>query len=198
MLHTDLSLKCQGRVEVSLQTMRTQLLSGFSISTLIWTCPPMRAAAVTPADMGCTPSKSAVIYSQDRVCRDLDTCSTFVPSLRRSVPTPQRPRLCVETGSKQTFLHGEFTGSLNHFVLRTVMWIPPCVPQSPAEMSTDGQWASPLTLNRGAPQAAPRHAARLRTRTTPEAAGPRNRLQSAALETRFIFTLQVIYLLCAQ
>ncbi|KAM6978831.1 uncharacterized protein LKV04_014177 [Tautogolabrus adspersus] len=44
------------------------------------------------AEMGCTPSKSAVIYSQDRVCRDLDTCSTFVPSLKSSVSTPERPR----------------------------------------------------------------------------------------------------------
>ncbi|KAG7238807.1 hypothetical protein INR49_030351 [Caranx melampygus] len=55
--------------------------------------------------MGCTPSKSAVIYSQDRVCRDLDTCSTFVPSVKSSVSTPERPRLCVETTSgRQTFL----------------------------------------------------------------------------------------------
>ncbi|KAM7407087.1 hypothetical protein PAMA_003015 [Pampus argenteus] len=57
--------------------------------------------------MGCTPSKSAVIYTQDRVCRDLDTCSTFVPSLKSSVSTPERPspRLCVETSSgRQTFL----------------------------------------------------------------------------------------------
>ncbi|KAL7384334.1 hypothetical protein ABVT39_000051 [Epinephelus coioides] len=56
--------------------------------------------------MGCTPSKSAVIYSQDKVCRDLDTCSTFVPSLKSSVSTPERPRLCVESCSgKQAFLN---------------------------------------------------------------------------------------------
>ncbi|GLD71612.1 uncharacterized protein AKAME5_002293600 [Lates japonicus] len=55
--------------------------------------------------MGCTPSKSAVIYTQDRICRDLDTCSTFVPSLKSSVSTPERPRLCLETSSgRQTFL----------------------------------------------------------------------------------------------
>ncbi|KAM3607596.1 uncharacterized protein V6R79_010467 [Siganus canaliculatus] len=56
--------------------------------------------------MGCTPSKSAVIYSQDKVCRDLDTCSTFVPSLKSSVSTPERPRQCVDSccGSRQTFL----------------------------------------------------------------------------------------------
>ncbi|CAK6959117.1 hypothetical protein INR49_030351 [Scomber scombrus] len=57
--------------------------------------------------MGCTPSKSAVIYTQDKVCRDLDTCSTFVPSLKSSVSTPERPSplLCVETSSgRQTFL----------------------------------------------------------------------------------------------
>ncbi|TKS66917.1 hypothetical protein D9C73_001760 [Collichthys lucidus] len=55
--------------------------------------------------MGCTPSKSAVIYSQDKVCRDLDTCSTYVPSLKSSVSTPEKPRLCVESSSgRQTFL----------------------------------------------------------------------------------------------
>lgn len=60
--------------------------------------------------MGCTPSKSAVIYSQDKVCRDLDTCSTYVPSLKSSVSTPEKPRLCVESSSgRQTFLSGEFT-----------------------------------------------------------------------------------------
>ncbi|KAM4559133.1 uncharacterized protein PAE49_013643 [Odontesthes bonariensis] len=56
--------------------------------------------------MGCTPSKSTGIYSQERVCRDLDTCSTFVPSQKSSVSPPERPRLCVETSSgKQTFLN---------------------------------------------------------------------------------------------
>ncbi|KAF1382805.1 hypothetical protein PFLUV_G00147610 [Perca fluviatilis] len=55
--------------------------------------------------MGCTPSKSSVIYTQDKVCRDLDTCSTFVPSLKSSVSTPERPRLCVETSNgRKTFL----------------------------------------------------------------------------------------------
>ncbi|KAG7463581.1 hypothetical protein MATL_G00178130 [Megalops atlanticus] len=57
--------------------------------------------------MGCTPSKSIATYTQERVCRDLDTCSTFVPSLKSSVSTPERPspRLCLETSSgKQTFL----------------------------------------------------------------------------------------------
>ncbi|KAI9530109.1 hypothetical protein NQZ68_004126 [Dissostichus eleginoides] len=55
--------------------------------------------------MGCTPSKSAVIYSQDKVCRDLDTCSTFVPSLKSSVSTPERPRLGLETSNgRQTYL----------------------------------------------------------------------------------------------
>ncbi|KAJ8247035.1 hypothetical protein GJAV_G00258010 [Gymnothorax javanicus] len=57
--------------------------------------------------MGCTPSKSIATYTQERVCQDLDTCSTFVPSLKSSVSTPERPspRLCLETASgKQTFL----------------------------------------------------------------------------------------------
>lgn len=60
--------------------------------------------------MGCTPSKSNVTYSHVRVSRDLDTCSTFVPSVKSSVSTPERPspQLCVETSSgKQTFLSGK-------------------------------------------------------------------------------------------
>lgn len=60
--------------------------------------------------MGCTPTKSTLTYTHDRVYKDLDTCSTFVPSLKSSVSTPERPspRLCVETSSgKQTFLSGE-------------------------------------------------------------------------------------------
>lgn len=58
--------------------------------------------------MGCTPSKSAVIYSQDKVCRDLDTCSTFVPSLKSTVSTPEKPRLCAESSCSggTTFLNG--------------------------------------------------------------------------------------------
>ncbi|KAJ8012495.1 hypothetical protein DPEC_G00043410 [Dallia pectoralis] len=49
--------------------------------------------------MGCTPSKPSMTYTHERVCRDLDTCSTFVPGLNSSVSTPERPspRLCVET-----------------------------------------------------------------------------------------------------
>lgn len=69
--------------------------------------------------MGCTPSKSSITYTQERVCRDLDTCSTFVPSLKSSVSTPERPspQLCVETSSgKQTFLSGERGLSLNDFI----------------------------------------------------------------------------------
>ncbi|KAK5860928.1 hypothetical protein PBY51_022369 [Eleginops maclovinus] len=55
--------------------------------------------------MGCTPSKSDVIYTQDQVCRDLDTCSTFVPSLKSCVSTPESARLCLETSNgRQTFL----------------------------------------------------------------------------------------------
>ncbi|KAL3969702.1 hypothetical protein ACER0C_027499 [Sarotherodon galilaeus] len=55
--------------------------------------------------MGCTPTKSTGIYTHDKVCRDLDTCSTFVPSMKSSVSTPEGPRLCAETrSSKETFL----------------------------------------------------------------------------------------------
>ncbi|KAL0964099.1 hypothetical protein UPYG_G00318540 [Umbra pygmaea] len=55
--------------------------------------------------MGCTPSKSSMTYTQERVCRDLDTCSTFVPNFKSSVSTPERPSPRVETNSgKQTFL----------------------------------------------------------------------------------------------
>ncbi|KAA0715602.1 hypothetical protein E1301_Tti008441 [Triplophysa tibetana] len=57
--------------------------------------------------MGCTPSKSNITYSHVRVSRDLDTCSTFVPSVKSSGSTPERPspQLSVETSSgKQTFL----------------------------------------------------------------------------------------------
>lgn len=58
--------------------------------------------------MGCTPSKLAVVYGQDTVCSDLDTCSTFVPSLKSSVSTPEKPRLRVDVSSDQTLLSGEF------------------------------------------------------------------------------------------
>ncbi|KAM8749310.1 uncharacterized protein AB9X84_014190 [Acanthopagrus schlegelii] len=62
-------------------------------------------AALATGEMGCTPSKSAVVYSQDKVCRDLDTCSTFVPSLKSSVSTPEKPRLSAESSrGRQTFL----------------------------------------------------------------------------------------------
>ncbi|KAG7467087.1 hypothetical protein MATL_G00149590 [Megalops atlanticus] len=58
--------------------------------------------------MGCTPSKScATTYTHEQVCRDWDTCSTLVPSLKSSVSTPQRlsSGLCLEAGGgKQTFL----------------------------------------------------------------------------------------------
>ncbi|KAL6101193.1 uncharacterized protein ACO6RY_08169 [Pungitius sinensis] len=55
--------------------------------------------------MGCTPSKAVGVYTQDPVCRDLDTCSTYVPSLKSSVSTPERPGLCEETSNvRQTVL----------------------------------------------------------------------------------------------
>ncbi|KAK2850112.1 hypothetical protein Q7C36_008895 [Tachysurus vachellii] len=58
--------------------------------------------------MGCTPSKSNITYSHEHVCGDLDTCSTFLPSAKSSVSTPERPctRLRLDTGAncKDTFL----------------------------------------------------------------------------------------------
>lgn len=58
--------------------------------------------------MGCAPSKLAVVYGQDTVSTDLDTCSTFVPSLKSSVSTPEKPRLRVDASSDRTLLSGEF------------------------------------------------------------------------------------------
>lgn len=59
--------------------------------------------------MGCTPSKAAGVYTRDPVCPDLDTCSTFVPSLKSCVSTPERPGPCEETSNvRQTFLDGKF------------------------------------------------------------------------------------------
>ncbi|KAF6722344.1 hypothetical protein FQA47_007054 [Oryzias melastigma] len=57
--------------------------------------------------MGCTPSKSTGIYTNERECRDLDTCSTLVSSSQRSaVSTPERPRERAENSSgKQMFLN---------------------------------------------------------------------------------------------
>lgn len=68
--------------------------------------------------MGCTPSKSNITYSHVRASRDLDTCSTFVPSVKSSVSTPERPspQLCVETSSgKQTFLSGKTPFEILHY-----------------------------------------------------------------------------------
>lgn len=59
--------------------------------------------------MGCTPSKLAAAYGEDTVCQDLDTCSTFVSSLKSSVSTPEGTRLRVDdTGGNPTSLSGEF------------------------------------------------------------------------------------------
>ena len=89
----------------------TNQLQDFSVYLRDFFFPPKwRAAPLPSGEMGCTPSKSAVIYTQDKVCRDLDTCSTFVPSLKSSVSTPEKPRLSVETSSgRQTFLSGELS-----------------------------------------------------------------------------------------
>ena len=59
--------------------------------------------------MGCTPSKSTVLYSQDKVCRDMDTCSTFVPSLPSSVSTSEEPELSAGPGAAQQTPLGEST-----------------------------------------------------------------------------------------
>lgn len=72
--------------------------------------------------MGCTPSKLAVAYGEDTVCRDLDTCSTFVPSLKSSVSTPEKSRLRAVAGSNQTSLSGEFNARpKNQFVLHRLL-----------------------------------------------------------------------------
>lgn len=61
--------------------------------------------------MGCTPSKANIAYSHEHVCGDLDTCSTFLPSVISSVSTPERPstRLRLDTGAngRETFLTGK-------------------------------------------------------------------------------------------
>lgn len=111
--------------------------------------------------MGCTPSKSAVMYSQDRVYRDLDTCSTIVPSLKSSVSTPEKPRLCVETSNgEQTFLSGEFSFCPEFLRLSSYFVYKCCFMdlfliflQFPAEMPMVGLWASPCKTV-GAPRAA--------------------------------------------
>lgn len=61
--------------------------------------------------MGCTPSKANITYTHERVCGDLDTCSTFLPSVKSSVSTPERPstRPHGHTGAncRETFLTGK-------------------------------------------------------------------------------------------
>ncbi|KAL6484934.1 hypothetical protein MHYP_G00069790 [Metynnis hypsauchen] len=88
-------------------------------------------------EMGCAPTKSNLTYTHERVCGDLDTCSTFVPSLKSSVSTPEgpSPRLCVETSSgKQTFLSVPGQECSGRSGLQ-----PPCSPHRPppASGSTD-------------------------------------------------------------
>lgn len=59
-------------------------------------------------EMGCAPSKSAVVYSEDKMCRDWDTCSTFVPNLPSFVSPPDKPQRSDESSSGgQTFSNGE-------------------------------------------------------------------------------------------
>lgn len=67
--------------------------------------------------MGCTPSKANITYTHEHVCGDLDTCSTFLPSVKSSVSTPERPstRLRVDTGAncRETFLTGKTEETLS-------------------------------------------------------------------------------------
>lgn len=59
-------------------------------------------------EMGCAPSKSAVVYSEEKMCRDWDTCSTFVPNLPSFVSPPDKPQRSDESSSGgQTFSNGE-------------------------------------------------------------------------------------------
>lgn len=74
-------------------------------------------------EMGCTPSKLAVVYGEDTVCQDLDTCSTFVSSLKSTVSTPETTRRRVDAGGNTTLLGGEFTARpkiqmFDHRILR--------------------------------------------------------------------------------
>lgn len=60
------------------------------------------------SEMGCAPSKSAVVYGEDSIFRDWDTCSTFVPSPPCFVSTLEKPRWSDESGSLcQTLSNGE-------------------------------------------------------------------------------------------
>lgn len=53
---------------------------------------------------GCAPSKSAVVYSEDTVFCDWDTCFTFVPSPPSFVAALEDPQRCDESSSgDQTF-----------------------------------------------------------------------------------------------
>lgn len=106
------TLQQAGRSELhmattSLHPVSKALLSFYFSFDSAGSCVQWRAPVGSRGEMGCTPSKSNGIYTHQRICRDLDTCSTFVPSLKSSLSTPERPRLSVETSSgKQTFLSG--------------------------------------------------------------------------------------------
>ncbi|CAJ1079782.1 hypothetical protein D9C73_001760 [Xyrichtys novacula] len=109
--------------------MILQLDSQVTLSVPLGLFPSWRADFLLQREMGCTPSKSAVIYTQDRVCRDLETCSTFVPSLKSSVSTPEKPRHCEETsGGRQAFLSVPSRDALSRSVSQsscTESWSPP-------------------------------------------------------------------------
>lgn len=100
--------------------------------------------------MGCTPSQSTGIYTQNKVCQDRETCSTIVPSLRSSVSTPERSRVLMGTSSgKQTLLSGEAapfqTISLCECVNVLSLFPVPCrdVPWRPgSQASPRGSWSS--------------------------------------------------------
>lgn len=88
---------------------------------------PSRCGSSREGEMGCTPSKLAAVYGEDTVCQDLDTCSTFVSSLKSSVSTPERTRQRVGAGGNPTSLSGEFNARhkiqlFDHRLLRSEIY----------------------------------------------------------------------------
>lgn len=62
---------------------------------------PSHCSPSREKEMGCTPAKLALVYGEDTVCQDLDTCSTFVS-------TPEKTRRRVDARGNLTPLSGEF------------------------------------------------------------------------------------------
>lgn len=77
------------------------------------------------SEMGCASSKSAVVYSEDNMFRDWDTCSTFVPSQPSFVSTLEEPQRSDESGSGgQSFSNGEHLLQI-HPLLLPLLYVNP-------------------------------------------------------------------------